>query len=126
SDSVKLVKGTTYLASGTITLKGKSKPAQIEFTVTPTLKDTWGFDNKFVKFKSVLNRKDFGINWNKVLNEKAFILGDEVTFWGVFQMQPLKSKTPNSKHMIPDTEYIRERDLERNNPNKKPDEEESS
>lgn len=43
----------------------------------------------------------------------GFLVGDVITFWGVFQMQPIRAKTPNSKHMIPDNKILRERDIKR-------------
>ena len=113
SNKVKTLKDKSFEAEGTLTVKGISKPSVIQFSTTDSLKDTWGYENKFVKFKSTLNRKDFNINWNKTLDGKEFLVGDTIAFWGTFQVQPSNGKTPNSKHMIPDTTYIRERDLQR-------------
>lgn len=113
SQNIKLVKPGLYKATGDLTMKGITRPSVIEFTTTNALKDTWGYDSKFVKFKSSVNRKDYKINWNKTLDGKEFLVGDVIAFSGTFQIQPGSSKTPNSKHMIPDTEYIRERDLQR-------------
>lgn len=114
SREIKLLKKNVYLATGELTIKGISKPSSIEFTTTDSLKDTWGYENRFVKFKSNLNRKDYNIKWNKTLDGQKFLVGDVISFWGTFQMQPSQNKTPNSKHMIPDTEYIRKKDLEKN------------
>lgn len=112
SEKVSLIKPNLYKAHGTLKIKGISKPAIIEFSTTDSLKDTWGYDNKFVKFKSVISRKDFNITWKKTLDGKQLLVGDTITYWGTFQIQPESKKTPNSKHMIPDTQYIRERDQE--------------
>lgn len=103
----------TYRASGTLTVKGISRPAVIEFSATDSLKDTWGYENKFIKFRSSLNRKDFNIVWNKTLDGKQFLVGETIAYWGTFQVQPGSAMTPNSKHMIPDTTFIRERDKKR-------------
>lgn len=113
SSDVKMIKANSYKASGLLTIKGITKPAVIEFTTTDSVKDTWGYENKFVKFKSTLNRKDYQITWNKTLDGQQLLVGDTITFWGTFQMQPASGKTPNSKHMIPDTEIIRSRDEKR-------------
>lgn len=113
SSDVKILKPNFYKASGLLTIKGITKPAVIEFTTTDSVKDTWGYENKFVKFKSTLNRKDYKITWNKTLDGQQLLVGDTITFWGAFQMQPASAKTPNSKHMIPDTEIIRSRDEKR-------------
>lgn len=113
SSNVTILKPNLYKAIGLLTIKGITKPATIEFTTTDSVKDTWGYENKFVKFKSTLNRKDYKITWNKTLDGKQLLVGDTITFWGTFQMQPATGKTPNSKHMIPDTEIIRSRDEKR-------------
>ena len=112
--SSKIIKksATDYSAEGILTIKKTSRPFTINFTLTDSVKDTWGYENKFVKYKASLNRKDFNINWNKTLDADKFLVGDKITFWGVFQIQPEKSLTPTSKHMIPDTSYIRERENE--------------
>ena len=110
-----------FRADGFITIKNSTRPSVVEFLVTDSVKDTWGYENKFVKFQSKLNRRDFKINWNKTLDDQKYLVGDEVTFRGVFQIQPEDGKTPPSKHMIPDTEYIRDREIE----NRKKQEEES-
>lgn len=107
---IKEMKSGSFRVNGILTIKGISKPSSVDFSTTNSLKDTWGYENKFVKFKATLNRKDFNINWNKTLDGQQFLVGDVIIFWGTFQVQPEGAKTPNSKHMIPDTEYIRERD----------------
>lgn len=101
---------TKNKVEGILTIKNISKPASFEITTTDSVKDTWGYENKFVKFKGSINRKDFNITWNKTLDEQKYLVGNEITLWGVFQMQPFSGKTPPSKHMIPDTSYIRERE----------------
>lgn len=103
---------TEFIAKGLLKIKKTTRPFSINFTVTDSVKDTWGYENKFVKYRASLNRKDFDINWNKTLDADKFLVGDEITFWGVFQIQPEKSLTPTSKHMIPDTSYIRDREVE--------------
>ncbi len=121
SQKITKLKTDTFKADGIMTIKATAKPFIIEFTVTDSQKDTWGYENKFIKFKSKLNRKDFKINWNKTLDDQKYLVGDEVSFWGVFQIQPANSVTPPSKHMIPDTKPIRKREEE----NRKPKDESS-
>ena len=121
SKNITQLKPGEFRATGYMKIKKTTKQMTIDFSVTDSVKDTWGYENKFVKFKSKLNRKDFNINWNKTLDNEKYLVGDVITFWGVFQIQPDKAKTPMSKHMIPDTEYIRSREKKNRN-----NEEESS
>lgn len=113
--SVTKVAANSYKVLGSLKIKNVTKQVSVEFTTTASVKDTWGYQNKFVKFHSKINRKDFNIKWNKTLDEQKYLVGDEITFKGVFQMQPIDGKTPPSKHMIPDTEYIREREQKTRN-----------
>ncbi len=98
------------VATGELSIKGVTKNTAIELELIDSVKDTWGYENRFVKFKSKISRKEFDINWNKTLDNEKYLVGDEITFWGTFQIQPLHGKTPSSKHMIPDTQYIRSRE----------------
>lgn len=112
STSIQKVNPTTFRAQGSLKIKNTIKPMTIDFTTTQSVKDTWGYENKFVKYKSKINRNDFNIKWNKTLEGDKYLVGDEVQFWGVFQIQPSNAATPSSKHMIPDTNYIRDREKE--------------
>jgi polyisoprenoid-binding protein YceI len=99
-----------FTTTGALTLKDKTKPLRVQFTLTEPKKDTWGLQSRFVKFKTSINRKDFNITWNKTLDKKEFLLGDEIKISGTLQLQPSGDKTPSTKHMIPDTPYIRLRE----------------
>lgn len=103
----------SYQVEGKLTIKDITKAATFKVELTDNLKDTWGYDNRFAKFSGELDRKNYEMNWNKTLDDKDFLVGDTITISGVFQIQPAASLTPNSKHMIPDTETIRENDLNR-------------
>lgn len=119
SNRITSPKGKEFTATGELTIRGITKEEAISFTMTDSLKDTWGYENRFVKFHAGINRKDFGIRWNKTLDGKEVLVGDAVSIRGTFQIQPSKKSTPYPKHLIPDTQYIRDRDL------KKKEEEES-
>jgi polyisoprenoid-binding protein YceI len=99
-----------FAATGALTLKNKTRPLRVQFTLTEPKKDTWGLQSRFVKFKTSINRKDFNITWNKTLDKKEYLLGDEIKISGTLQLQPSGGETPSTKHMIPDTPYIRLRE----------------
>ena len=63
---------------GTLTIHGVSKPVVLDVEWFGSAKDPWG--NQKVAFSGTtkLNRKDFGIVWNKNLETGGFLLGDEV------------------------------------------------
>ncbi len=110
SQKITHISGDKYRAQGILSVAGVANPFIIDFTMTPAVKDTWNFENRFVKFRSKFSRKDFRIVWNKTLADNKYLVGDMITIWGTFQLQPSTAKTPSSKHMIPDTAYIRNRE----------------
>ena len=110
SQKISHVSGNNYRAQGILSVAGVANPFIIDFSMTPSVKDTWNFENRFVKFRSKFSRKDFRIVWNKTLADNKYLVGDMITIWGTFQLQPGSAKTPTSKHMIPDTAYIRNRE----------------
>jgi len=99
-----------FKAIGDLVIKKEKKPIAVFFSLTDEVVDTWGYKSRFVKFNSTLRRSDFKLNWNKTLFNEKYLVGDEVKFWGSFQLQPTSGITPTNKHMIPDTQYIRERE----------------
>lgn len=102
-----------FKIDGQLTIKDITRAVSFDVELTENLKDTWGYDNRFAKFSGQIDRKSFDMTWNKTLDQQEFLVGDTITISGVFQIQPGNKLTPNSKHMIPDTETIRNKDLER-------------
>jgi polyisoprenoid-binding protein YceI len=41
--------------------------------------DPWGGTRAGFEASLKLDRKDFGVNWNKALDQGGFIMGDEIT-----------------------------------------------
>lgn len=113
SDKVIPLGNSKYTAEGKLTIKDISKTSTFTIELSENLKDTWGYENRFAKFSGEIDRRDFEMNWNKTLDQKDFLVGDTISISGVFQIQPAASLTPNSKHMIPDTEEIRQKDSQR-------------
>lgn len=110
SRSISELKPGQLRAQGTLSLGGVTKPFALNFELTDPRKDTWNYESRFARFRSKINREEFRIVWNKTLTDNKYLVGEEISFWGTFQLQPVNSSTPSSKHMIPDTKYIRKRE----------------
>jgi polyisoprenoid-binding protein YceI len=68
-----------YKVTGDLTMHGVTKPVVLEVTgPTPDLKDPWGNIRRGVSATTTINRKDFGLNWNKALETGGVVVGDEV------------------------------------------------
>ena len=48
---------------------------------TPEVKDPWGKFRRGATGASKINRKDFGILWNRVLDSGGLVVGDEVEIY---------------------------------------------
>jgi polyisoprenoid-binding protein YceI len=65
--------------TGNLTIKGLTKV--VVLTVdgpTGEVKDPWGNGRRGVSATTSINRKDFGVNWNKTMDNGGMVVGEEV------------------------------------------------
>ena len=79
SRKVVSVSDTKYDVTGDLTMHGVTKPVTLPVTFNGVTKDVWGGERAGFEIETTLNRKDYGINWNKALDQGGFMLGDDVT-----------------------------------------------
>lgn len=80
SKSVKNVTNDTFDLLGDLTIRGVTKEVTFKVNKLPAdRKDPWGNMKSGTRATTVINRKDFGVNWNKDLDGGGYIVGDEVT-----------------------------------------------
>ncbi|MDH4078638.1 MAG: YceI family protein [Nitrospira sp.] len=70
--------GDTYTIIGDLTLRGVTKQVTLSATFNGVTKDPWGNTRAGFSADGTLNRKDFGMVWNKVLDSGGLVVGDEV------------------------------------------------
>jgi polyisoprenoid-binding protein YceI len=78
SKSVKATGKDSYAVTGTFTMHGVSKELTLPVTFGGTAKDPWGGQRAGFSTATTLNRKDYGIEWNKALDSGGALLGDDV------------------------------------------------
>lgn len=69
---------TNFKVAGDLTIKGVTKPVEFNFEYLGETKDPWGNLKAGFQASTKINRKDWGINWNKTLDAGGFVLGDDV------------------------------------------------
>jgi polyisoprenoid-binding protein YceI len=72
---VKGMKGKLY---GNLTLHGVTKPVVLSVEGGGPATDPWGNERVAATAKTTINRKDFGLAWNKVLEAGGLLVGEKV------------------------------------------------
>lgn len=70
--------GEDYQAVGDLTLLGVTKEVTLVGKFNGATKDPWGNIRAGFTAEGTINRKDFGMNWSKTLDNGGLVVGDEV------------------------------------------------
>ena len=70
--------GDSYTVVGDLTLRGLTKAVTLNVTFNGVAKDPWENTRAGFSADGKLNRKDFGMVWNKTLDTGGLVVGDEV------------------------------------------------
>lgn len=66
--------------TGDLTIHGVTKPVVLDVEgPSAEVKDPWGNIRRGVSASTTLNRKDFGLTWNKALETGGVVVGEEVS-----------------------------------------------
>lgn len=76
---------TNGVLKGDITIRGVSKPVELNATINGVIKDMAGKTKIGFSLDGQINRKDFGLNWNKALEFGGVAVGDEVKLMAEIQ-----------------------------------------
>jgi polyisoprenoid-binding protein YceI len=68
----------SFDVAGDLSIRGVSKPVVLAVSFLGDVKDPWGNERAGFEVTTTLNRKDYGIVWNKALDQGGFVLGDDV------------------------------------------------
>jgi len=78
SKSIKPAGKDTYNVTGTLNMHGVSKEITLPVSFLGQAKDPWGNIRAGFETATTLDRKDYGIVWNKALDNGGALLGDDV------------------------------------------------
>ncbi len=79
SESIQPAGKDKYNVTGTLTLHGVSKKVTLPVTYGGQTKDPWGGTRAGFQTETTLDRKEYGIVWNKTLDAGGAMLGDDVS-----------------------------------------------
>lgn len=80
STLIEAVGGPNYRIHGHLTIRGVAKPVVFDAEITAPIKDPWGLNRVGADASGVINRKDWGLVWNSVLETGSLLVGEEVKF----------------------------------------------
>lgn len=64
---------------GNLTIKGITRPIVLNVDgLTAEVKDPWGNGRRGASATTTINRKDFGVLWNKAMDNGGMVVGEEV------------------------------------------------
>lgn len=80
STQIESLGGNNYKIHGNLTIRDISKPVVLEAELTQAIKDPWGLTRIGATAEGKLNRKDWDLTWNQVLELGALLVGEEIKF----------------------------------------------
>jgi polyisoprenoid-binding protein YceI len=78
STRVTEVKGDRFQLVGDLTMHGVSREVTLDVTSEGRGKDPWGGERAGYSAVAKVNRSDFGLTWNQVLETGGIAVGDEI------------------------------------------------
>jgi polyisoprenoid-binding protein YceI len=70
--------GDRYRISGDLTVHGITKPVVLESTYEGSGKDPWGGERAGFIASTSIDRREFGLEWNKALDTGGLLVGEKV------------------------------------------------
>ncbi len=67
-----------YQVEGELTIRGATRPVTLTVQVSDEIKDPWGNVKRGVEATARLDRKDWGLTWNAVVEGGGILVGDAV------------------------------------------------
>jgi polyisoprenoid-binding protein YceI len=71
-------RGTGATVHGDLTIHGTTRPVPLEASLAGVARDPWGDDRAVFSARTRINREDFGITWNMVLETGGLLVSKEI------------------------------------------------
>jgi len=79
STAIKQADDTTFTVTGDLTVRGVTQSVEIPFEYTGSATDPFGNQRVGLEGSVVINRKDYGVNWNAALETGGVLVSEKVT-----------------------------------------------
>jgi polyisoprenoid-binding protein YceI len=71
-------RGNSFVATGNLSIHGVTRTIELPFTLKGPIKDLWGGYRIGIEARTTINRKDYGLAWNKLLETGGLAVGETV------------------------------------------------
>lgn len=78
--------------TGDLTIRGVSREITLEVEYAGRTKDPWGNERAGFAAKTSIDRKDFGLRWNQVLEAGGALVGDQISI--EIEVEAVKQSVP--------------------------------
>ncbi len=89
STDVKATDENQFAITGDLTIKGVTRPVTIDFEFTGSAVDPYGNQRIGLEGTTVINRKDWGVNWNAALEAGGMLVSEKVNL--EFEVSAIRS-----------------------------------
>jgi len=79
STRISRTRDDVFAVEGALTIRGVTRPITLTVHRGGRARDPWGAERVAYSATTTISRKDFGLNWNQVLETGGVLVGDEVT-----------------------------------------------
>lgn len=93
STEVERVDPTEYRVTGDLTMRGVTRPVTVVFEYTGAAVDPYGNQRIGFEGRTTINRKDWGVNWNAVLEAGGVLVSEKVEL--EFEVSAIRTGTDN-------------------------------
>lgn len=86
STKLEKINSDTFSLFGDLTLKGITRPVKLNVEFNGVTKDPWGGERAGLVVTGKINRSDWGVNFNGVLETGGVVLSEEVRIFSEIQL----------------------------------------
>jgi polyisoprenoid-binding protein YceI len=69
---------TNHVVTGDLTIKDVTRPIELKVEILGVINDPWGNARTALNLQSTINRKDWGLEWNMVLDAGNVLVSDKI------------------------------------------------
>ncbi|MBU0740922.1 YceI family protein [bacterium] len=73
------IDGDDYVLTGELTLMGVTRPVELALALNGEITDPWGDHRAGFSAEGKLDRRDFGMSWNKDMDKGGIVVGNDVS-----------------------------------------------